>query len=78
MAPRPFLDEASINQTVAEKCLDLYSVIRDLVYTASRPKLHLNDIVEDDTWRYEELPKALKFSESLSKAQLARLVMWKM
>jgi len=78
MTSELFLDPASINQAVAEKCLALYGALRDSVYRASRPKLDLKDIVEDDTWRYEELPRALESGESLSKAQLARLVRWKM
>lgn len=78
MTSEPFLDVACINQAVAGKCLSFYGVVRDSVYAESRPKLDLKDIVEDDRWRYEELPRALESTESLSKAQLARLVKWKM
>lgn len=48
------------------------------MYTESRPKLDLKDIATDDEWRYEELPRAVELSGSLSKAQLVRLVKWKM
>jgi len=72
------MDEASIHRPVAQRCLSLYSVVRDSVYTESRPKLDLKDIAADDEWRYEELPSAVELSGRLSKAQLVRLVKWKM
>lgn len=78
MTLRPLLEGDYINQALAQTCLQKYIAVRDDVYKETRPKLNLNDIVEDDVWRYEKLPEALRPGEGLSKAQLARLVKWKM
>lgn len=78
MTSKPFLESKSINQTVAGKCSHLYPVVMRFVYIETRPKLNVVDMVEDDVWRYEELPKALGSQQSMTKIQLARLVKWKM
>lgn len=78
MTSKPFLDAELIDRALVEECLKLYPVLVRSVYTESRPKSNLSDIIEDDVWRYEMLPKELNSKGSMTKAQLARLVKWKM
>lgn len=72
------IDFKSSNKSLVDTCLEKYPSILEDVYKETRPKAKLKDIVNDDIWRYEELPVAVKAAGKLSKEQLARLVKWKM
>jgi len=78
MAPEPFFGADRLDKILAQTCLSLYPKVLQAIYRDTRPKLDLNGIIGDDHWRYEELPTTLETSDRLSKAQLARLVKWKM
>ena len=78
MRSSSLLNKANLNRAVAEKCLKLYPDVRDAVYIETRPRLNLKELIEDDAWRYGELPNTTRSHEGLSKVQLARLVKWKM
>lgn len=78
MPSRPLLAPNLINESLAQSCLSSYGEVLQTVYAETRPKLKLDDIIADDVWRYEELPKASKTTQSLAKEQLAKLVKWKM
>lgn len=75
--PIPYrtITPAQIQSSVA-----LYPTVLERVYKATRPKSNLEEILEDDRWRYEVLPKevAKKGGQALTKQELQRLVKWKM
>lgn len=56
----------------------MYPALLRVAYKETHPKSKLETILEDDKWRYYELPGSLKVSQGLTKEQLARLVRWKM
>lgn len=58
--------------------LAVYPKVVERVYKATRPKLNQTEILDNDVWRYEELPSTLGPGVALEKEQLARLVKWKM
>lgn len=58
--------------------LAIYPKVVERVYKATRPKLNQTEILDNDKWRYEELPGTLGPGVALDKDQLARLVKWKM
>lgn len=70
--------DSSSSRELLVRCLTLYEGVRDKRYAETRPKLKLDEIKKDDDWRYNELPNEAAEAGCLTKAQLARLVKWKM
>lgn len=67
-----------ITHSQVRACIHLYPAILERVYKVTRPKANLDEILEDDKWKYEVLPELLKDGRALEKEELARLVKWKM
>lgn len=76
-SPPPIAFE-DITSTNLKPYLAIYSTVVERVYKATRPKLNQTEILDNDKWRYEELPDTLGPGVALEKEQLARLVKWKM
>ena len=68
----------NVDDKVVERCSQLYTDVLKKVYQQTRPKADQDKILSDDTWRYALLHADANSAQSLSKAQVARLVQWKM
>ena len=73
-------DDPALTLKVFHHLLFLYNQVIEAVYRARiKETKRLEEALEDDQWRYHELPMTLSVGgESITKSQLERLVRWKM
>jgi len=72
----------TITEEVVSRCLLIYKQILEAVYaTKLKDTKRRAKALEDDDWRYEQLPRSIKGRgplHGLDKNELERLVQWKM
>lgn len=81
MASTQAPDAANIHLDLFKQLLSLYQEVVAVVYARKiKDATKLKQALEDERWRYHELPEMLEGKEvkRLSKSELERVVRWKM